>query len=316
VTATPSPPDRSPLVKKVVSALDVAASHLESRLEKPDYRRLFVWPVVPIWGLLTAGMFTSSTVVFWVLGVVLVAYAFTVAFILDLLRRRAVRRIATVQNKSAAWRGKATRYADALVTLQNKNADYFRIVAWKETIHIGAGGDATITRDLTIEVGEEPVEVLWGAYHTDQLPQRNNVRFVANRINDDGTTGVTIPSTDAWATPKKQRVFLHPRQPLPPNTVHRFKMVWNWPGYYQPLSEGSHSSVTWQFSRPCERLDLELVFLDSFGLKALPATSPRHGCAPPAGTYDQGGRAVYTYVLVNPAQGVTHGFDIDTSSAL
>ncbi|WP_147378849.1 hypothetical protein [Mycobacteroides abscessus] len=173
------------------------------------------------------------------------------------------------------------RYMNAVHESQN-SPEYFKYLEWDEEVSIDKNGSAEIFRWCTIQVGDKPIDALWGkavkTLSTSGAREKNRPSSVEcdffHAKNDTGSDELTLASdnrklgagaliTEAKHTlseGEESTIYVYFEEPLAPGEVVRLRFYWKWPRFSEKLFQSGKEPMYWILRQQADTFKLRMSF--------------------------------------------------------
>jgi hypothetical protein len=240
-----------------------------------------------------------------------VAAGFSLWMILVLLALMADRRGLYVRMREEAFI--LSRYADTLDELVN--VESFDIVEWDETIYVDKSGNAEITRNLTLRVGDNGMPAFSTSLVVDPPPAthayKRKIRIETGARLDDGSRGARLSHSYRWIGPHELKVYLHFVRPEESGSVFPAYVAVRWPAYFEALTNGTLVPNRYHFHRVIEKFALTVTLAQGLvGERRVVASTYAAGGGALSSEVNESGDTVVRYVRERPSAGIPIGFDL------
>lgn len=205
------------------------------------------------------------------------------------------------------------RYSAELHSRQTPES--FNISEWHEEELVKSNGDAIISRYLTLEVGESPLQTLWCLGYVEKNDRdfryQAKTHIRAFEFDEDKKIGVEIPTTSSWSD-HKVTTFVHFKYDKPPGEIVRVMLRLKWPKYrHNLICKGLTEQCEWKFRRQADQLCYRL-HIDGKAMRSRQAVITPHRSTPHP-VHTSNGHLELT--LSSPTRDKLVGFSIQLSDS-
>lgn len=155
----------------------------------------------------------------------------------------------------------ANRLAIALAAVHRKDADYFEILEWQESVRVARNHMVRIVRKVKIRVGPRPLNVVWSVLEShgpEVSPDHISVRV--HQIHDGARAKLEFDPT--WydnAGRQCSQIYIHTPHELNAHELFTVEIEWEWPNYLDHLWVQQKSELfKYKLTRNCAKLDVEI----------------------------------------------------------